>query len=221
MPHLFPAARLIVFAKAPVPGRVKTRLRPVLGAGAARLYKRLCLSVLAVAADSGAAPLELHAAPSRGHPWLRARARDLSASLRVQRPGDLGRKMARALGQALKGAPMAVIIGADCGGLRADTIRRAFEVLDSGEDMVVTPAEDGGYVLVGARQRINPAIFSGIDWGTERVLAQTRRNARRLGIALAEIDTSWDVDRWPDVRRWHREHGRSAGGDRTQSSQSR
>ena len=201
----FPRARLMIFAKAPVPGRVKTRLRPRLGAaGAVRIYKRLCQGVIDTAAASGTAPLELHASPGRAHPWLWARARKANARLRVQSPGDLGSRMANALAGALRDAPFAIIVGADCAGLRAATIHRAFAVLEAGSQVVLTPAEDGGYALIGMRGRVHPALFSGVHWGSGRVLSETRRNARRAGIALTEVDSAWDVDRWQDVKRWRR-----------------
>ncbi len=206
----FPQARLIIFAKAPVPGRVKTRLRRRLGAaGAAHIYKRLCQGVIATAAASATAPLELHASPDRAHPWLWARAREWNARLRVQTPGHLGSRMANALAGALQDAPFALIVGADCAGLRGETIHRAFAALEGGSEVVLTPAEDGGYALIGMRGQVRSAVFSRVHWGSDRVLSETHRNARQAGIGITEVDSAWDVDCWRDVKRWRREARRS------------
>ena len=210
-----------MFAKAPVAGRVKTRLARRWGAEGARgAYTGLLRHTLAVAAASGAAPLEIWGSPGRDHPWLRARARAFGAALRVQPRGDLGARMHRALADALRRGPCAVVIGGDCAGLTPDLIRAAFARLADGAEAVVVPAEDGGYVLMGVRRPL-PGLFRGVPWGTGRVMAATRRRARRLGVALAELPPAWDVDHPADLHRvrrtlrvpaWPR-CGRRCGGD--------
>ncbi|WP_290649906.1 TIGR04282 family arsenosugar biosynthesis glycosyltransferase [Aquisalimonas sp.] len=200
----YPEGRLLVFAKAPVTGKVKTRLRRRWGAaGARRIYMDLCRRTLNTARASAAAPVELWCSPGIGHPWLRARAREAGAALRVQPPGDLGRRMHRALAASLRDAPYAVIIGADCAGLTPEHIHAAFERLADGQQAVFCPAPDGGYVLVGTRYP-EPGVFRTVPWGTDAVMQATRQRLRRLGLHYAELDPALDVDRPADVHRLRR-----------------
>ena len=193
-------ARLLLFAKAPVPGRVKSRLRPVWGArGACTLYQQLFRRTLETVLRSGAAPVEVWAAPSVAHPWLRARSREYGVPLRVQPPGDLGERMAAALNTALEDHPYALIIGADCAGLTAGHVSEAVSSLAAGDDAVFCPAHDGGYLLVGMR-RVEFEAFRAIPWGTADVMRATRQRMRRLGWRVTELTPARDVDRQADVR---------------------
>jgi hypothetical protein len=119
--------------------------------------------------------------------------------LRAQGRGDLGERMYR----ALRRHPGAVLIGADCPALRPADLRAAARALQAGADAVFSPAEDGGYGLIGLR-RAARAAFDGVDWGSARVMAQTRRNLRRLEWRWRELRTVWDVDRPEDVARLRR-----------------
>ena len=116
--------------------------------------------------------------------------------LRPQGRGDLGERMLR----ALRRHPGAVLIGSDCPALRPADLRAAARALRGGADAVLAPAEDGGYALIGVR-RAARTLFDGVDWGSARVLAQTRRRLRRLGWRWTELRTVWDVDRPEDVLR--------------------
>lgn len=207
----FPALRVLVFAKAPRPGRVKTRLAPRLGArGAAWLYRRLLRGVLARAARL--APLELWGAPDARHPALRACVRDFGARPRRQAGADLGRRMDLALRCALADAAGAVVIGADCVSLTHDDLRAALAALAGGRDAVLVPAEDGGYVLLGLRRPCT-ALFRGVAWGSARVAAQTRRRLRRAGLDWVELPPGWDLDRPADLRRYRRLAARAEAHD--------
>ena len=195
-----PEARLLLFAKAPVVGRVKSRLRPVWGArGACALYQQLFRCTLDTVLRSRAAPVEIWAAPSAAHPWLRARSREAGVPLRVQPPGDLGERMASALRAALAGSPYALIVGADCAGLTAGHVSEALSCLAAGDDAVFCPAHDGGYLLVGMR-RVDFQAFRAIPWGTADVMRATRQRMRRLGWQVTELYPARDVDRHADVR---------------------
>lgn len=201
---LYPAGRILLFAKAPVPGRVKSRLRPTLGAyGACCIYRALFRHTFATARASGAAPLELWCSPGRDHPWLRARAREGGAALRVQPPGDLGQRMHGALAKTLREAPYALIVGADCTGLTPAHLRCALAHLAAGQDAVFCPADDGGYLLVGMRR---PAwgLFRNVPWGTSRVMQATRQRARGLGLRWVELEPAPDVDRPADLKAFRR-----------------
>ncbi|MFO7858011.1 MAG: TIGR04282 family arsenosugar biosynthesis glycosyltransferase [Ectothiorhodospiraceae bacterium] len=201
---LYPQGRLLVFGKAPVPGRVKSRLAPAWGPqGACRAYQHLFCHTLTTAVASRAAPVELWCSPGRAHPWLRARAVEAGVALHAQPPGDLGRRMHRALTTVLQRTPFAVIIGADCAGLAASHLRAALTALDDGADAVFGPADDGGYVLVGLR-RPEWSLFGNVPWGTGDVMDATRRRMRRLGWDWVELPATADVDRPADVRRLRR-----------------
>lgn len=203
-----PEAVLIIFSRAPRPGRVKSRLRSALGAaGAARLHARLLARAVATAHAARCGAVELHCAPHSGHPLFRALARRHGMRLRTQAGGDLGARMHAALAGALEGAharaDAAVLIGSDCPALRPADIRAAFAALRAGADLVLAPAEDGGYPLIGLR-RVSSALFEGMPWGGPAVLRETRARASRLGWSVALLRTLWDVDRPRDVARLRR-----------------
>jgi rSAM/selenodomain-associated transferase 1 len=197
----FPDARILVFAKAPTPGKVKTRLIPRYGAsGATALYRTLLRRTLADLQRARLSPVELWCAPNSRHSFFAACRRDYGVTLRVQRGADLGRRMDAGLTEALERGPYALVIGGDCIGLTPADIRQALAVLAEGRDAVIGPAEDGGYVLIGLR-RPCPSLFRGIAWGGTGVLASTRRRLRQSGLRWAELPPRWDVDRPADVRR--------------------
>ncbi|HET8700292.1 MAG TPA: TIGR04282 family arsenosugar biosynthesis glycosyltransferase [Nitrococcus sp.] len=201
----YPAARLLVFAKAPVAGRVKTRLISVYGRqGAALRYRQLLRHTLSTATQARAAPVELWAAPDRAHPWFAARAHEEGVALRVQVPGDLGQRMHRALQWTLRTAQFAAIIGADCAALAPWQLQLAFDWLANGADAVFGPAEDGGYVLVGLR-RPQPMLFQAMPWGGSKVMAATRKRLRRSGLRWVELPLSFDIDRPADLTRLRRQ----------------
>ena len=193
---------IAVFARAPVPGAAKTRLIPALGAlGAAHLHTELTEHALAQAVAAGLGPVELWCAPDCAHPFFAACARDHGVALREQPPGDLGARMLFAFEQAR--GPL-LLMGSDCPSITVDDLRACARALEEGADAVFLPAEDGGYGLVGAAGPI-PQIFAGIEWGGERVMAQTRDRLASEGLTWREVRTVWDVDRPEDLRRLARE----------------
>jgi len=203
-PTALERAALVVFAKAPQPGRVKTRLVPLLGEqGAARLHARMIEGTLRLAAQARFARVELHCAPHARHRIFAALARRHSITLRTQGCGDLGARMLRACQRALRTAKTVVLIGTDCPILRTADLRAAARALQGGNDAVLSPAEDGGYALIGLR-RVSPRLFSGIEWGTGSVLQQTRVRLRELGWRWRELRVVWDVDRPDDYARFAR-----------------
>jgi hypothetical protein len=182
---------LLVFARAPVAGRVKRRLAAGLGAWrAARLHLRMTRRALRTAAAAGCGPVELH---------LTAR-HALFRNCRVQRGRDLGERMQRALADALRRHRGAILIGSDCPELRASDLRRAARLLAGGCDVVLAPAYDGGYVLIGAR-RLTPRLFEGIEWGTAGVYAATAQRLAASGYRWRALRKLADVDTPEDARR--------------------
>ena len=199
-----PEAVVIVFARAPVPGRVKTRLARAIGArAAARLHARLVERAVATAVGARAGIVELHCAPDARHPFLRRLAARYGIRARGQPRGDLGARMHGALDDALRAAPAAVLIGSDCPALRGADLRAAIHALRGGEDAVFSPARDGGYALVGLR-RSTARLFSDIAWGGPEVMRMTRERLRQLGWSWRELRGIWDVDRPPDYARLRR-----------------
>ncbi|MDX1655611.1 MAG: TIGR04282 family arsenosugar biosynthesis glycosyltransferase [Candidatus Competibacteraceae bacterium] len=198
-----PRGRVLIFAKAPVPGRVKTRLSSRYGSrGAARLYQCLLRRTLELACGAGLAPVELWCAPDTRHPFLAACRRDFAVPLISQPGGDLGRRMDRALAATLERRDYGLLIGGDCL-LSRDDLVRALDALAAGREAVFKPAYDGGYLLVGL-SRPCPALFQGIPWGSDRVMAATRRRLIRAGLDWTELPPGWDVDYPADVKRWRR-----------------
>jgi rSAM/selenodomain-associated transferase 1 len=184
---------VIVFARAPRAGAVKTRLVPRLGPErAAHLQQRLIRAALRTAAESG--DIQLHV--TRSHAWFRA----LRVPLRKQRGADLGERMHSALRGALRRHRAAVLIGNDAPSLRKSDLSQALRWLQAGVDIVLAPAEDGGYALIAAR-RIDSRVFDGIRWGGPDVLARTLRNVARCGLRCRLLRTVWDVDRPEDLER--------------------
>lgn len=198
--------RLLLFARAPVPGRVKTRLAPLLTAqGAASLYRafledaaRTCVSpewdpVLEVEGD----PDDPDLARLFGEPWIRRR----------QPEGDLGARLAAAFTFAFAGgAPAAVAVGSDHPELPRGRLMEAFARLARGERAVVVPADDGGYCAIGLDRSVAPAeVFGAIPWSSAGVLAATLAGLSRNGVIASLLEGSHDVDRPEDLARLRRE----------------
>jgi len=198
------ACRVQVFARAPVSGEAKTRLIPRLGAdGAAEMQLALTERALAVALEAGVGSVELWCSPDRSHPTFAA-YEEGGIALRSQGKGDIGERMHRALCSALLVGDMPVLIGSDCPCLTAQDLRDAATALKTGADVALVPAEDGGYVLIAART-CSRSLFDGIDWGTGRVMEQTRGRLRELRFTWKELEQRWDIDRPEDYERLLRE----------------
>lgn len=192
---------MLVFARAPEPGRVKTRLIATLGeSGAARLHERMLRRTLRTARRAGIGPVHLYCAPGRGAAFFRQFASRLR--LHDQDAGDLGERMHAAFRRALRRHRRAILIGSDCPALRPGDLRAAAKAL-SGASAVLCPAEDGGYPLIGLR-RTAPRLFRGVRWGGPEVMAQTRRRLAQLGWRARELRELWDVDRPDDAERLRR-----------------
>jgi uncharacterized protein len=190
---------IAVFAKAPVPGEVKTRLVPLLGAqGAAELHSALVRRALATARAAALGPVALWCMPETGHPFFQSCVDAYGVTLEAQRGGHLGERMARALEAMLAHGP-GLVIGSDCPALTVDDLHAAARSLAT-HDAVVQPAEDGGYVLVGLSKPV-PGLFDGIDWGEGKVMRDTRTRLRAARATWRELPARWDVDRPADYQR--------------------
>lgn len=190
---------IIVFAKAPVPGKAKTRLVPCLGEWrAARLHAQLTASTVRTALAARCGSVELHG--SARHSFFSS----LNVPFRLQRGRDLGERMHHALSRN----PGAILIGADCPELTAADLRQAARLLRGGYEVVLAPAEDGGYALIGARH-VAPEMFRGIAWGTSSVYRETVK--RLKGKRWRALRPVWDVDRPEDLPRLRALRFASAG----------
>ena len=188
-----------ILAKAPIPGLAKTRLIPHLGAdGAAALQRWLLRRALATALAADLGPVTLWCAPETDHPDFAACQALGPVRLCRQPDVDLGGRMHAAVAES--SAAGTLVIGTDCPALTPDVLREAAAALRE-HDAVVIPAEDGGYVLIGLRRPVH-AVFQHVEWSTDRVMAQTRRQLQAAGLTWRELAPLWDVDRFEDVERF-------------------
>lgn len=208
---------IAVFAKAPVAGEVKTRLIPLLGAeGAASVYRQMLLHALQIASDAAVGQISLWTSGVPDHPFLLDCSARFAAPQFRQSDADLGDRMATCLRMLLLQHDRVLLIGSDCPVLTEADLRDADAALCDGAQMVFTPAEDGGYVLVGMRRAedkwASPGALNGgfhafdnIAWSTAAVMAQTRERliaqGWRVGRECAEMSIRWDVDEAADYLR--------------------
>ena len=196
------SCRILVFAKAPTPGQVKTRLIPALGeAGAAQLQRQMIARTLDTVAAAGLGMPELWCAPDSDDPFFAACAKRYDVALQAQGEGDLGTRMRRALERALAAGTPALLIGCDCPVLTQAYLREAASALAGGDEAVFGPAEDGGYVLIGLARCPTPQMFEDIAWGTAMVMQQTRARLAQGKWRWRELTPLWDVDRPEDLAR--------------------
>ncbi|MEN9576202.1 MAG: hypothetical protein RL514_4057 [Verrucomicrobiota bacterium] len=193
------ASRLVVFVKAPRPGVVKTRLAQTLGAAAAcAAYRQIVEVLLTHLAPLPAVELCFTPADASADiaPWLRPEWTAVP-----QADGDLGERLHAAFTEHfLADAEQVVIIGSDCPTVTATDIEDAWVALD-GHDVVLGPALDGGYWLIGLRAP-QPALFTGIPWSTAAVFGETMRRARESDLRVALLRELADVDTEADWQRW-------------------
>jgi rSAM/selenodomain-associated transferase 1 len=161
------------------------------------LQGRLVERAVETACAAAVGPVSLWTAPDETHPAFQAISARLAIALARQAEGDLGARMLAAITQANS---CVLVIGSDCPALTPDHLRTAAEVLRNRADVVVIPAEDGGYALIGMRTP-QPALFSDMPWSTPGVMDETRRRLRTLGLTWHEPTTLWDVDLPRDLER--------------------
>ncbi len=190
----YPNARLLLFTKAPEPGKVKTRLAAFLGRNAAAdLYENLVHDCLEMSMSADLCPIEIWCSPSTEHDFFQHCRERYHTGLQQQGPGDIGQRMSHAIRSALQHAEHAVLIGADCPALNADDLEMAFNKLQQGTDVVLGPAEDGGYYLIGMSS-YHPRLFENIPWSTHKVLAATEMHLRGQGLSWHLLPVHRDVD---------------------------
>ena len=195
-------SHLLVFARVPALGRVKSRLAAGVGEAAALAIYHELLGITRAAVLDAEVPATVWLADTAGAEPSATEAREWAGlRTRCQPAGDLGERMAAAFATAFaEGAGRVAIIGTDCPGLRGHHLTRALALLAEYE-VVLGPATDGGYYLL-ALSSPQPALFQHKAWSTDSVLADTVADARRLGLRVAllpelrDVDTAADLDAW-------------------------
>lgn len=184
-----------IFARYPEPGRAKTRLIPALGAaGAAGVYTKMLKGTLAQVRAAGL-PFELRITGGEAAAFRALLGDDIA--LTDQGEGDLGARLSRVPAPAL-------LIGSDCPGLTAPLLRTAATALAE-HDVVIGPATDGGYYLMGLRQPM-PFLFEDMVWSTPTVFAETCQRLARRAIEpallpeLSDVDMPEDLAHWPELQ---------------------
>lgn len=192
-------AAILVFAREPIEGKVKSRLAPALSENQrTRLYKQLLSHCVATAAHSDGDCI-LWTTPSRNHPFIVELAKKYDCRVEQQIGDDLGERMANAARVTLAQHPVCVIIGSDCPFYTPNFLNSAIERLETA-DAVMGPASDGGYVLIGAKTtKTFDQLMENVVWGSSSVASKTRDNAQRYGISLAELPMLSDIDRPEDL----------------------
>ena len=191
---------IVVMAKAPVAGLVKTRLIQALGAdGAARLAHRLLVHTLDAVLEFKADYWELCVSPSTQHPAFKQATVNAGERLQLtlQGEGDLGERMHRAFKRLLQTHDKALLIGTDAPALNTHCLQLAEATLDD-NDAVFIPAMDGGYALVGLTRPL-PLLFEAMPWSTSQVMAETRSRARQAQVKWAELASVHDIDEPADL----------------------
>lgn len=203
---------VLQFAKAPEAGRVKTRMGPHLSPDqSCQLHTALlthCAKNIAAWVANQGAWRHLLAITQPEHPHWQAQSQE---ALWVQPQGNLGERMAAAVDWAFAqpGVGQVILVGSDCPAIDGAYLNLAAKALAGAAPLVLGPATDGGYVLIGMSQAV--PVFEGIDWGTDKVLAQTLARLEALGLAghclapLGDIDRPEDLyllENWPDLSEW-------------------
>jgi uncharacterized protein len=187
---------LIIFTRYPIPGEAKTRLIPALGAaGAAQLQRRMTRQTIATAQQTPH-PIQIQfcgGTIDELRSWLGDKL-----GYEAQTTGDLGDRMAAAFDQGFAaGHDRVVTIGTDCPGIDRTILDQAFTALES-HDLVLGPAADGGYYLIGLRRAI-PELFQSIAWSTATVRTKTLEIATALNLSYALLPELSDIDRPEDL----------------------
>jgi len=199
--YRYPYSRLLLFAKAPILGQVKTRLIPKIGAAlACQLHRYLIVTLLHRFTQAALVPVDIWYAGEDQDGFFRDCAQRFSLRLFQQQGRNLGDRMSQAIDVSLKSADSVMIVGADCISIQAEHIIRAFETVAQQDCVALHPAEDGGYVSIAMR-RLHAEVFDNIDWGSDRVLSQTLSRAQRMSVPLRQLEMLWDLDRYEDLQR--------------------
>jgi hypothetical protein len=202
---------LIIFAKAPIPGEVKTRLCPPLTPDeAASLHGTLVLDAVERAKGLPGASLYVAGTPDLAHPFFKVMEGRYGAKLLPQRGPDLGSRMKWAMQDAFElGAQEALLTGTDLPTLPRAHLVEALTLVKR-HDVVLGPTADGGYYLIGLRKMV-PSLFDGIAWSTASVFAETKKKIEQAGLSLGLLLECRDLDTLEDLKAFIGQCGKERG----------
>lgn len=192
---------LIIFAKAPVPGQVKTRLQTHLSAEeCAELHASFISETIRIADRVEGADIFISCHPCVEDPFFQKVAHDHEVRLIPQNGNDIGERMANAIRDTISaGYKKVIIIGSDSPDLPPEYIQEGFKRLES-SDMVIGPATDGGYYLIGGKKEL--PVFEGIPWSSDKVFEMTLKKARGHRLIFSVLSEWYDIDTWEDLQRF-------------------
>ena len=167
---------------------------------ACNIHIELSRRTLQLVSDSQLCPVQLWCAPDTSHSFFQCCRDDYHASLHQQQGEDLGERMHHAISNALETYSKVILIGCDCPSLTINDFDFAITALNTNE-VVLAPAEDGGYVMIGMK-RAHADVFFNMTWGNNSILSTTRKRIKAQNLSLAEISTQWDVDTVVDYQRY-------------------
>lgn len=190
---------VIQFAKAPVAGKVKTRLIPHLGAArACELHWDMTSELVrSLSSSVSSFDFQLHVNDSESDEVI-ALAKKHGCLFKQQIAGDLGDRMSYALEQALKRYQRVAIVGSDCLAINEELLARLFDSL-AFNDVALLPATDGGYAAIAMRQYV-PSVFKNIEWGTATVLSETIQHLNKNNIDFHQLSPVSDIDNADDLK---------------------
>ena len=190
---------IIVFARQPIARQVKTRLIPSLGSqGACDLYLKMLWHTIETIINMDQFNINLCITPESNREYFEQHEFAEHFEISIQQGDDLGQRMYNALGTGLNHYQKVILVGTDCPSLSAQVYQQTIECLDD-YDIVFNPAYDGGYVLIAAT-KIKSDIFTGIHWGSDQVMMQTRQQLQKSLIKWTELKPLHDIDEADDLQ---------------------
>jgi len=193
-------AQILIFAKSPVAGQVKTRLAETIGSEqACKVYEALLTRTLDTALSAQLAPVCCYTDDTE-HAYFK-RWKQKGVLFKQQVGADLGQRMQQAFIHELKLYAPVVLIGSDCPVITVEHLSAACHALDGDTEAVITPTLDGGYVLLGLK-KLHPKIFSNIQWSSKHVFRQTVEHLDSLSLKWQQLNTLWDLDTAEDHQKW-------------------
>jgi len=199
---LYDDSVILLYAKAPIEGKVNTRLIADIGIQTAtKLQHDLIHQRLLMLTEANLCDVRLMCAPSRQDKIFLQCEKQYPVTLFDQSGDDLGERMFNGVSIALQQYKYCIVIGTDAPALDGLRIKQVIEALHDNADVVIVPAEDGGYVLI-AMQQAHKFLFEKISWGSADVMQQTRSRLNEKNISFEELASCWDIDRFEDYQRY-------------------
>lgn len=200
--YRYPQTTIQIFCKAPIAGKVKTRLTPELTTTqAATVHQHLSKRIIEQLSKFKLCPLQLWCSPNEYHPFFQQLLVDYDLSLQTQSTGDLGQRMFNAINSGLNNYQHVLLIGCDCPSFNKQDFINAIKALKQGVDVVIAPTEDGGYSLIGMNQS-QISLFKNMTWGHSEVLKATLIKIAQQNLNCHLLRQQWDIDTAEDWARY-------------------